>query len=166
MKMRKTKFKPNGIYHIYNRGNRKKKIFFTERDFLRFKNKLDFYALDFNIETIITCLIPNHFHLEILQKSQKTISDFMQRIGLSHTKYINVKYDLVGHLYQGKFQSRQIRTYQDFLKTSQYIINNPVKHELVSDSKNYRWLWVSTLGLEHYRPYFEHTRPQKILSKQ
>src|SRR5688572_5359931 len=58
------KFIPNNIYHIYNQGNNRQRIFSNEKDylvFLKLYRKL-FYTFT---DTIAWCLMPNHFHFMI-----------------------------------------------------------------------------------------------------
>jgi putative transposase len=50
------------LYHIYNQGNNKQKIFYSRNNYLFFLNKISTYVLPFT-DIIAWCLMPNHFHL-------------------------------------------------------------------------------------------------------
>ncbi len=71
------------------------------------------------------CLIPNHLHLSLKALTDNSISHYMQRILTSYTKYINTKYDKVGHLFQGPFKAVHIEDENQLLYLSAYIHRNP-----------------------------------------
>lgn len=51
----------NQIYHIYNQGNNKQKIFFREDNYLFFLKKMRHHLLPY-ADIMAWCLMPNHFH--------------------------------------------------------------------------------------------------------
>ena len=53
----------NSFYHIYNRGNNKKVIFYEVSDYKRFICRLFKYVKDYDLDIYAYCLMPNHFHL-------------------------------------------------------------------------------------------------------
>jgi putative transposase len=57
-------FSPDCLYHVYNRGNDKQKIFFQEKNYYFFLNKLK-QDLPKLCDILAYCLMPNHFHLLI-----------------------------------------------------------------------------------------------------
>jgi REP element-mobilizing transposase RayT len=147
--MRKTKFKKDGVYHIYNRGNRKKNIFLDEEDYETFIRIVEVYCEKFDIQIITYCLMPNHYHLVLKQRGDKSVSVLMHRVGITYTLFFNRKYDQVGHLFQGKFQSRAIEDDNDLKRTLEYVINNPVKDRLVNSWRYYKWSYL-TRQFNHY----------------
>jgi putative transposase len=50
------------IYHIYNQGNNRQKIFFTRANYLFFLKKISEHILPY-ADILSWCLMPNHFHL-------------------------------------------------------------------------------------------------------
>ena len=57
-------FESNHLYHIYNQGNNKQKIFFEDKNYLFFIEKIKLHILPF-ADIIAWCLMPNHFHLMV-----------------------------------------------------------------------------------------------------
>jgi putative transposase len=57
-------FEKGHIYHIYNQGNNRRKIFFTKDNYLYFLKKVEIYLLPFS-DVIAYCLMPNHFHFMV-----------------------------------------------------------------------------------------------------
>ena len=63
MPIRRTRFKSNNYYHIYNRGNNRQKIFFERDNYLYFLTKLREHLIENELEIVAYCLMPNHYHL-------------------------------------------------------------------------------------------------------
>ncbi len=140
--MRKTKFKKGGLYHIYNRGNRKREVFYSHKDYEKFVFLSRKYSDIFSIEILQRCLMENHYHLILKQKSEHSISKLMHRIGLTYTMYINRKYKLVGHAFQGKFQAKEIKTLRGLATAARYVRLNPVKAGICKEWHQYRWIYT------------------------
>jgi len=144
----------NSYYHIYNRGVEKRKIFQDEEDYKVFLSFLKVYLeppkeqekLEFRINNLVFhgtkrplnnfsnevelnayCLIPNHFHLLIYQKTQKAIEFFMRSLGTKYSQYFNKKYERVGYLFQGTYKAVLIEKDLYLLHLSRYIHLNPSK---------------------------------------
>ncbi len=55
------------IYHIYNQGNNRQKIFFQKRNYDFFRGKIKTHIKPY-ADILAYCLMPNHFHLMVLVK--------------------------------------------------------------------------------------------------
>ncbi len=55
------KFYPNQLFHIYNQGNNKQDIFFSDENYRFFLWKMKAFLLPFG-DLVSFCLMPNHFH--------------------------------------------------------------------------------------------------------
>lgn len=162
MPSRKIPFTNGYIYHIYNRGCEKRRIFESRSDYLRFLKLLSYYQFEgpkpklsyfLNLDTqahkpvlnkkiveiLVFCLMPNHFHLTLRQLEDGGITEFMSKISNGFTKYFNIKQDRVGPLFQGEFKSVLIQTDEQLLHLSRYIHLNPVASFIVQDPKDYEW---------------------------
>lgn len=114
------------VYHVMSRGNRRKRIFTDDADyifFLKCINKLKHYY-DFKVHTI--CLMTNHFHM-IIETGETTISKIMQELLSAYAEYYNQRYRFQGHLFEGRFRSKLIENEAYFLESSRYIHLNPIK---------------------------------------
>ncbi len=58
-------FEQGYIYHIYNQGNNKQKVFFNAENYLFFLKKIKIYITPY-ADILAWCLMPNHFHLMVL----------------------------------------------------------------------------------------------------
>lgn len=170
-------------YHIYNRGNEKRKIFTKAWDYKRFQKT--FYYYQFNslrqsfskftkadlglfkpdsekriVEVVCYCLMPNHFHFLMRQLQENGISKFVGQLSNSYTKYFNTKYKRIGSLFQGTFKAVHINTDEQLLHVSRYIHLNPVVSGIVKKPESYRW--SSYLEYIRNKPFY--SSPQEILN--
>ncbi len=135
-------------YHIYNRGVNKQLIFNEEQDYIVllniFKRHLSaepqvdklgryFKHLKNDASLLAYCLMPNHFHLFVLNKTQRGIEELMRSIATSYSIYYNKKYERVGPLFQGRYKASLIESEQYFGHISRYIHRNP------KDYRNYKF---------------------------
>jgi putative transposase len=76
-------FEKDNIYHIYNQGNNKQKIFFNRENYLFFLRKIKTHILPY-ADIFAWCLMPNHFHLMVLvNEAEMTVTD-IHGVTLSH----------------------------------------------------------------------------------
>ena len=140
----------DSYYHIYNRGVAKQQIFHDKQDYSVFlsylkvyltsqeniipKKKLKNYTNE--ITLLSYCLMPNHFHLLIKQKSSNSINQFMQSLCTKYTIYYNAKYKRVGPLFQGRYKAVLVETDEQLLHLSRYIHQNQIstRYDLVTRS--------------------------------
>jgi len=70
------------IYHIYNQGNNHRKIFFNEKNYLFFLEKMKTYITPY-ADILAWCLMPNHFHF-MVYVNETAITDLSDTMTLSH----------------------------------------------------------------------------------
>ena len=58
------KIKEGFLYHIFNQGNNRRRIFYERENYLFFLNKLKTYIIPY-ADVIAWCLMPNHFQLMV-----------------------------------------------------------------------------------------------------
>ena len=73
------------------------------------------------ITLLAYCLMPNHFHFFIRQKSALSIDKFMQSLCTRYTMYFNRKYKRVGSLFQAVYKAVLVTHEEQFLHLSRYI---------------------------------------------
>ncbi|MDD4383980.1 MAG: hypothetical protein PHD06_02245 [Bacteroidales bacterium] len=57
-------FEQGNLYHIFNQGNNRQRIFFNRANYLFFLEKIKRHVLPF-ADMLAWCLMPNHFHLMV-----------------------------------------------------------------------------------------------------
>ena len=147
MTTRKIKFSEGEYYHVYNRGVDKREIFTDSSDYGKFIQSLycanstepinvnrlpgQGFPLIKKGEPLIDigawCLMPNHFHLLVREKTEGGLSKFLSKLQTSYSMYFNTKQKRSGSLFQGMFKAEHI-TDDNYLKyIYSYIHLNPVK---------------------------------------
>lgn len=76
---------------------------------------------DKEIALLAFCLMPNHFHFLIKQKSPYSIDKFMNSLATRYSMYFNRKYKRVGSLYQDVYKAVLVTREEQFLHLTRYI---------------------------------------------
>lgn len=92
------------IYHVFNRGNDKGRIFGDRSDYAAFIRKMKSLAIRYLIDVPVYTLMPNHYHLIASQKRGDSLSLMMGALATSAAKRFNLKYGHIGHLFQGPYK--------------------------------------------------------------
>ncbi len=147
---RKFTFSVGEYYHLFSRGTARQKIFLDQRDYQRFLVLLyvsnaqeTIHASDLNfkkIDAIFTaargdtltdigayCLMPNHFHLLVREKSEKGVSLFLRKLLTGYSMYFNKKYQRPGSLFGHPFGAQPVADDRHLKYLFAYIHLNPVK---------------------------------------
>lgn len=142
--------KEPGIYHIYNRGNNKQRIFFREDNYDYFLQKCYKYLKPWS-ETLGWCFMPNHFHflMEITERSLEPIrsggitmsalTNGFRLLQSLYAKGINQQEGKTGNLFQQKTKAKLIRDPEYITAAFNYIHNNPLNAGLVDDLSNWEY---------------------------
>lgn len=135
---------PDTFYHVYNRGVNKEAIFLDNEDYRVFLNLFKRLLavepqrnsqgrlmpnIHGTIELNAYCLMPNHFHMLVHQKTSTAITKLFQSVSTSYAMYFNKKYKRVGHVFQSCFRAALINR-EDYLNwIISYIHLNPTNFE-------------------------------------
>ena len=129
----------NAFYHIMVRGNRKQKVFKESVDFEEYVKRLRRYKNLHRFRLYGFCLMPNHIHMIGEVKEKDSLAKFMHGLNRSYTAYFNERYELVGHLWQGRFKSKVITKDKYVVDCINYIELNPVRAGISTQPHTYRW---------------------------
>jgi len=124
------------VYHITSRGNEQRKIFFSRRDYEKFKEYLADASEKFGFLLHGYVLMTNHYHL-IIETPEKNLSKIMHYINSSYTTYMNIKRKRSGHLFQGRFKSIVVDKDSYLLELSRYLHLNPVRAKMTQMPGDY-----------------------------
>ena len=144
MAKRETEFAPGCYYHLYNRGAHRRSIFYTDEDYRAFLTRLKGHVRDCHIAVIAYCLMPNHFHLLVRQKSTRKAGLAVQFACTGYTQWFNLRHQHEGTLFQGRYQSLLIDNDEYLRHLCRYIHANPVKDGFASEPE----LWPYSNYLE------------------
>jgi REP element-mobilizing transposase RayT len=144
-----TPLTPGCYYHIYNRGNNREPIFFSDDNYRYFLKGYAEYISPV-ADTFAYCLLPNHFHIlvQIHEKKEGDIKSASQQFANffnSYTKSINKAYQRTGSLFEKRFGRILIESHEQLQWLVVYIHRNPQKHSLVTDFRYYRYSSYQTV---------------------
>jgi REP element-mobilizing transposase RayT len=129
---------PDSFYHVLSRGNERRDIYRTKRDYEQFLDLLERMVERFGIEVHAYALLPNHYHL-LLRTREGNLSRAVQWLGVSYSIWFNLKHQRVGHLFQGRFKSFIVENERYFSSLCTYIHGNPLRAGLAENLADYRW---------------------------
>jgi putative transposase len=124
------------IYHVTARGNERGKIFFSKRDYEKFKEYITIAKEKYGFILHAYVLMTNHYHL-IIETPEKNLSKVMHYINSAYTTYTNVKRKRSGHLFQGRYKAILVDKDTYLLELSRYIHLNPVRVSMVQKPEEY-----------------------------
>lgn len=78
------------------------------------------------IDILCYSIMPDHYHLLLREKKENGIYRFMHKCNTSIAKYINVKKDRVGPLFESRFKAKHVDSNVYLLHLSAYIHLNPL----------------------------------------
>ena len=149
-------FNPSEVYHIYNRGDHRQQLFFSDENYIFFLKKIRNEWLKYG-DILAYCLMPNHFHF-IMAPNEKacinviigdkisSMQNLSQAIGKtlsSYTRALNIQNDTTGTLFQKKTKAKalledsQLSTHEYLEACFHYIHENPLAAKMVNDLKNW-----------------------------
>ena len=140
----------NSVYHAYNRGHNKRKIFKDIHDYntfiyllrkylepgfkirkikmvagVQFVEFLEPNHLYNEVSVFAYCLMPNHFHLIVQQESKYGMSKLLSRVVAGYSKYYCRKYGLVGTAWFGTYKAVSIQNQKHLSTEISYVHANP-----------------------------------------
>lgn len=159
MPYRKNILVKDQVYHVFNRGVAGLPIFLGSKGYHRFLDLVAYYRFidvptsysyflklpleqrlatqkelaksDVQVEILAFCLMPNHFHFLLKQKTETGTTALISKIQNGYAKYHNTKNGRTGPLFQPMFKAVLIETDEQLLHVSRYIHLNPSTGYLV-----------------------------------
>lgn len=145
-------FFENELFHIYNRGNNRQRIFFSPENYSFFLRKVRKYILPW-CDILSWSLMPNHFHF-LIHADQRTIqtkrignchrnvlSEGFKTLLSSYAQAINNQNKTTGSLFQQNTNAKQISAGSNLYgKTCfHYIHQNAMKANLVKKMEDWNY---------------------------
>ena len=149
-------YEEGNYYHIYNRGCNKEKIFFCSENYEYLIRRMKENIKKYSVNIIAFCLMPNHFHFLVQQKSKIPLSDWLKVLFSGYTLAVNKQQNRTGTLFEGKSKKRLIDKEQYLQHLIYYIHFNPVKSGLVSSPEEWKFSnYQECIGKRNDYPFDE-----------
>ncbi|MPY90133.1 MAG: hypothetical protein GEU99_19690 [Luteitalea sp.] len=129
------------VYHVLNRGNRRRSIFHEPTDYEQFLKLLSSAGLRWKVQLLAYCLIPNHWHLVLWPGDDGSLSKYMHWVTSVHVLQYKQRYctDGDGHLYQGRFRSFLVQDSSYLWNVLRYVEANALRAHLVDRAEGWPW---------------------------
>lgn len=135
---------PSVPHHITQRGNRRQKTFFSNKDYATYIDLMAEWCNRCGVEIWAYCLMPNHVHLIAVPDKEYSLAKAIGEAHRRYTRHINFRKGWRGHLWQGRFASYPMD--ENYLMVAvRYVELNPVKARLVSKPE----LWKYSSAASH-----------------
>ncbi|MBC8200909.1 MAG: transposase [Planctomycetes bacterium] len=132
-------FEDNHYYHLVNRGVDKRRTFDDTEDYTEFINLLEKGCVRYKMNVIAFSLMPNHYHILVQIKPGDNVSACIQWVTGEYAKYYNRKNGRTGHLWQGRFFSKEVPEGRELGSTWRYVEQNAYRANLVAKSEHWKW---------------------------
>jgi REP element-mobilizing transposase RayT len=134
------------FYHVTARGNEKRRIYFSNADYEKFKYYINRAQEKYQFLLHCFVLMVNHYHL-VIETPFANLNSIMHYINSSYTNYVNRKMKRSGHLLQGRYKAILIDHDSYLLELSRYLHLNPVRAGIVQRPEDYPYSsYVSFIG--------------------
>jgi putative transposase len=137
----------DALYHLCARGNRRERVFGSEKDYLHFEELLAESLSRYQVELHGYVLLGNHFHL-LARTLKPNVSRWMHWLVTSYSVWFNRRHRMSGHVFQGRYKAFVVQEGEYLLGLSRYLHLNPVRGRVLGAGdpkarrerlRGYRW---------------------------
>jgi putative transposase len=129
---------PHVPYHVTQRGNHGRDVFFSPDDYEHYLDSLKEYSDRYRFDIQAYCLMSNHIHLIGIPREEDSIAKTMQIVQSKHSKEINYRYGLTGSAWQ-QHHPRIPLDNSHLFNGFRYVEQNPARADIVKRCELYRY---------------------------
>lgn len=152
-------FKCRQVYHVYQRGSQRQRVFDSKAQLVHYLDRLDTLARRYKVRIHAFCLMSNHVHFMFEPLRKGAISRLMQHLQSHHARFMNGLRRTDGHLWRNHFQAKQIDSSAQYQATLLYIEQNPVKAGMCQ--KAHRYAFSSAVAHTANEPIYTLARHER-----
>jgi putative transposase len=139
---RPLRFLPAGsVQHVVNRGNDKRTLFESTRDFEEFLKLMAWAKRRAMIRIPAYVLMRNHWHFVLWPAEAGQVETYLHLLTGTHAirrRRITCTVGQ-GHIYQDRYHASGIWTERYYTNVIRYVEANPLRANLVSRAEKWRW---------------------------
>ena len=129
---------PGALYHVTSRGDRQGNIYRDNADRTVWLEILAKVCARHNFVVHSFCQMTNHYHL-MIETADANLSQGMRHLNGLYSQYFSRRYDLAGHLFQGRYKAILVQKERHLLELTRYVVLNPVRAGMVRSVDEWRW---------------------------
>ncbi len=173
MDIRNQPLLPGSYFHIFNRGQNSRKVFFERENCRYFLQQYERYVGPF-VRTYAYCLLSNHFHFLVQIREEEVLESVCKQVGdnplywyasnafaswlKSYTQAVNKRYKYTGAIFEKPFKRIEVKTDEYFTNLVTYIHHNPVKHGIRKEFQSYPFSSYQTIVKSNHPTNLERER--------
>lgn len=138
---------PDVPIHLVQRGHNRDACFFTDEDFLAYREWLGEALKKSGCALHVYVLMTNHVHLLLTPPCAEAVSKLIMSLGRRYVQYINKTYRRSGTLWDSRYKSSLVHAEDYLLLCQRYIELNPVRAGMTDDPAHYQWSSYRANGL-------------------
>ncbi|MDR2488512.1 MAG: transposase [Desulfovibrio sp.] len=125
-------------HHVTQRGNRRQTVFFSDEDYVAYRELLREWSARDGLAIWAYCLMPNHAHIIGVPEKEESLHRAIKETHRRYSCRINTREGWRGHLWQGRFASFPLDE-KHGLQAIRYVELNPVRANLVGRPQDWPW---------------------------
>lgn len=125
------------LYYVTLRAPQGRNLFLDEEDYLTYLELLRKSRESNYFKLFAYVLMPGHLHLLMELGNGGNISEIMQSLNTSYTKYYNHRYQRKGHVFHGRFKATYVEKERHLCDLTRYIHLNPCELNLMGAPEDY-----------------------------
>ncbi len=127
------------VHHLLNRGNNRQTLFHKDSDYRCLVECMRVAKVKVPVRIFAFVIMSNHFHLVAQSKDIDTLSRFMHTWMTTHRARYRLDNEGSGHIWQDRFRAFPVQGDGHFLTVARYVLQNPVRANLVENAFDYPW---------------------------
>jgi REP-associated tyrosine transposase len=130
---------PDGVFHVYASGvSDSRAPFPTDEDKTTMFELFARLEVRFKVVIHVAVVMSTHYH-GVLECLCQELSRAMHWLNWTYARGYNQKYELKGHVFCSRFQTRVIASEERFDRVCKYVLANPVKAGLCEAAADWPW---------------------------
>ncbi|MEG3148682.1 transposase [Sphingomonas sp. ZT3P38] len=129
---------PDVAHHVTQRGNRRQPVFFSDDDYIAYRDLVTAACAANDVRCLAWCLMPNHVHLILVPSDADGLRAALAEAHRRYSRAVNAAHGWTGYLWQGRFASYPMDD-AHLLTAIRYVELNPVRAKLAERAEGWRW---------------------------
>jgi putative transposase len=129
---------PGLPHHITQRGNGRSRVFFSDADYILYRNLLAESCKAAGVACWAYALMPNHIHLILVPEEEDGLRAALAPVHRRYAGMINGRRRKTGHFWQGRYGAA-VMDEEHLAAAFRYILRNPVAARLSTSPEAWRW---------------------------
>ena len=127
------------VYHIYQRGSRRQRVFQTRAQLIAYLDRFDRLARRYRVRVHAFCLMSNHVHFILEPLRKWGISQLMQHLQSHYARGVHQAMGVTGHLWRNHFSCRPIPSSRQYRAALLYVEQAPTMAGVVKKAHIYEY---------------------------